>query len=312
MHTYTTFTMASACDGLELSVMLMKPKGRIEAIVQLAHGMAEHKERYLKFMDFLAEHGIMSVIMDHRGHGASVRSKEDLGYFYDDSGRYIVEDAHQLTLLIKQDYPKLPYVLFGHSMGSLVVRAYSKCYDKDIDGLIVCGSPSKNALAPLALRFVKLLEKVKSDHYRSKLVQHLTFSAYEKRFINEGSRNAWLSANQENVKRYDACELCGFSFTLNGFQNLFLLMTEVYERAGWKCLNKDLPIVFLAGSDDPCIVNEEKFCQAYTFLQDIGYTNIEHKLFDKLRHEILFERDADMVYEYIYDWIIEKVLKKHN
>ena len=68
MHTYTTFTMASACDGLELSVMLMKPKGRIEAIVQLAHGMAEHKERYLKFMDFLAEHGIMSVIMDHRGH----------------------------------------------------------------------------------------------------------------------------------------------------------------------------------------------------------------------------------------------------
>ena len=71
-------------------------------------------------------------------------------------------------------------------------------------------------------------------------------------------------------------------------------------------------IVFIVGSDDPCIINEKKFCQAYTFLQDIGYMNMEHKLFDKLRHEILLEKDADMVYEYIYDWIVEKVLKKHN
>ena len=142
-----TVYLTSKQDGLKLHVLLMEPEGEPKGIVQIVHGMAEHKERYEPFMEMLCKHGYISVIHDHRGHGKSIRKEEDLGYFYDESGTAIIEDVHQITQWTKERYGKLPYHLFGHSMGSLVVRCYLKKYDDELDSLIVCGSPSENKAA---------------------------------------------------------------------------------------------------------------------------------------------------------------------
>lgn len=65
------FFVKSPCDGLNLSTLTVLPQlpEKAEGIVQLIHGMAEHKERYLHFMEFLAAHGYICIIHDHRGHG---------------------------------------------------------------------------------------------------------------------------------------------------------------------------------------------------------------------------------------------------
>lgn len=296
-------TIDSACDGLPLSVAVFAPEGEVKGIIQFAHGMAEHKERYYGFMEYLAEQGYASAINDHRGHGGSVKSKEDLGYFYDETSDFIVEDLHQLTLAVKEKFPGKPVYLFGHSMGSLTVRKYIKKYDGEIKKLIVCGSPSKNPLVGSALSIVALQKAFKGDRYRSRFIQKMAFGSYNKNLKDVSSGNSWLSANLENVKTYDKDGMCGFTFTLNGFRNLFLLMKQVYEPQGWLMKNKDLSIWFIAGGDDPVIAGESNWLQAQEFLKSMGYNNVTGKLYPGLRHEILNEACATDIYKDVLNYI---------
>lgn len=290
-------------DGLELDISLIKPEGEIKGIVQISHGMAEHKERYYPFMEYLATCGYVCIIHDHRGHGASVKKQEDLGYFYDDKAEYIVEDLHQITIYIKEKYPDKKLILFGHSMGSMVVRKYIKKYDKDIDKLIVCGSPSQNPYLGLALIVVKILKTFKGEYHRSNLIQKLAFGLYNKKIENPISENAWVCANEDTVKEYDKDELNGFIFTLNGFQNLFTLMKDIYSKEKWCLNNKSLPIFFIAGEDDPVIVSSKNWKKAQDFLEEIGYEKVSGKLYSGMRHEILNEKEKQKVFEDIMKWI---------
>ncbi len=298
-------TIYSNCDGLPLSTAIFIPEEEVKGIVQISHGMAEHKERYFYFMEYLTERNYVVVINDHRGHGESVRDKDDLGYFYDESGEYIVKDLHQITLYMKERFPGKPVYLFGHSMGSMAVRMYIKKYDSEIDKLIVCGSPSKNPLVDVALFVVRFQKLFKDDRYRSRLIQNLAFGSYNKNIDKPISDNAWLSSDENNVKNYDSDDLCGFIFTLNGFRNLFLLMKEIYITSGWALKNKDLPIMFIAGRDDPVIVSEDKWNESREFLKKLGYTNVRGKLYKGLRHEILNENIKENIYDDIVKFMLE-------
>lgn len=293
----------SKCDGLELEATIFIPETEIKGIFQISHGMAEHKERYFEFMEFLTNAGYVTVINDHRGHGNSVKSKEDLGYFYDKTATYIVEDLHQITEYIKQLYPNKKVILFGHSMGSMVVRKYIKKYDGDIYKLIVCGSPSRNPFAKVGLNVAKIVEKIKGEKYRSEFIQNLAFGNYNKSLKDAKSANSWICANQDVVAEYDKDDLCGFVFTANGFQNLFNLMIDIYDNQNWSLSNKDLPILFIAGSDDPVIINKEKWLYSQEFLKKIGYKNINNKIYSGLRHEILNEKNKEVVYKDILEFI---------
>lgn len=293
-------------DGLELDILLVKPEGEIKGIVQISHGMAEHKERYKPFMEYLASCGYIAIIHDHRGHGTSVKRHEDLGYFYENRAEYIVEDLHQITTYIKKQYPNKKLILFGHSMGSMVVRKYIKKYDKDIDKLIVCGSPSQNPYTGLALAVVKILKIFKGEYHRSNLIQKLAFGTYNKNIENPISENAWVCANEDTVKEYDNDELNGFVFTLNGFQNLFTLMKDIYSKQGWELNKKELPIFFIAGADDPVIISAKDWQKAQNFLKELGYQNVSGKLYQGMRHEILNEKDKKIVFEDVLKWIRNK------
>lgn len=292
----------SNCDGLILDVLILIPDEESKGIIQISHGMAEHKERYLPFMEYLTKQGYITVIHDHRGHGKSIKGKEDLGYFGEEKAEYIVEDLYQITKWIKSQFPQKKVTLFGHSMGSMIVRKYIKKYDDEIDQLIVCGSPSKNPFIDIALVLVKLEKQIKGEKYRSQFIQKLAFGSYNKKIKETTSTNSWICSDPEIVKSYDTDELCGFIFTLNGFQNLFTLMKEIYSHKGWKLSNKELPIFFIAGEDDPVIINEKKWKQSQTFLRDLGYQNIDCKLYPKMRHEIINER-TDQVWKDSIEWI---------
>lgn len=290
------FTIKSNYDDLELGVSLRIPE-KPRGILQLVHGMAEHRERYHDFMDYCAEHGLIVAIHDHRGHGASVKSDNDYGYFGKGGIEALVQDVHQITMYLKKRFPGQKLTLFGHSMGSLIVRCYAQEFDADIDNLIVCGSPSKRVGAGAGIFIAKFLQLFHSDHYRSKLVNQLAFGGYNKKFANPTSPNSWVVSDPAVVAAYDADMRDGFVFTLNGFETLFGLIKRAYRKNGWVMQNPDLPIFFIAGADDPCIISTKDFEKAVNFMRERGYQDVKSKLYPKMRHEILNEIGKNAVWE---------------
>ena len=290
-----TFTIHSHADGLPLSVCVVAPDAAPKALVQLAHGMAEHKERYLPFMQFLAEHGYACLINDHRGHGASVKAPEDLGYFYAGGADALVEDLHQLTLWFRQRYPGIKLILFGHSMGSLAVRVYRQKYDGDIDGLVVCGSPGANPAAGAGLVLNRVMTLFKGERYISRMFVNMTTGSFNKGNPKSGSANAWLSTNQDNVLKYDADPLCGFPFTLNGYKALLTLMRDAYRSVPAK--HPELPVYFISGEQDPCAPDRKGFDNAVECLKRDGYRQVGGRMVPDMRHEILNHTDRQIVYD---------------
>lgn len=287
-------------DGLILDCILIEPDNNIKGVVQLAHGMNEHKERYIDFMEFLASNGYVVFINDHRGHGQSLKSKDDLGYFYDENAEFVVDDLHQITSYLKEKYKSKKLILMGHSMGSMIVRKYISKYDDLIDGLIVCGSPSENKAATLGLKVIKIMKKIKGDKYRSKLIKKLMFGGYDKK---GELPNNWICSNNEIVKKYNEDELCQYEYTLNGYENIVKLMIDIYNPAIYNKKNVTLPILFVAGADDPVIFSEKDWNKAQEFLKNIGYKDTKGILYKNKRHEILNELDNKIVYNDILKWI---------
>lgn len=290
------FKITSQQDNLELGVSLRIPE-RPRGILQIVHGMSEHRERYYDFMDYCAEQGYIVLIHDHRGHGASIRSEDDLGYFYQNGAENIVEDVHQVTKYLKERFPGLPLNLFGHSMGSLIVRCYMQQYDYEVNSLTVCGSPSKRIGAGMGKILAKFLKIFRGDHHRSKLIQNLAFGDFVRKHPSGKSPNAWIATDEAVVAAYDADPRDGFVFTLNGFEALFSLMQRTYRKNSWTMQNPDVPIFFIAGSDDPCILSKKDFQKAVNFMRERGYQKVSSKLYPGMRHEILNERGKQEVWQ---------------
>ncbi len=293
------FTLQSKYDNLALSCAEYTAEGvtqtNAKGVVQIVHGMCEYKERYEGFIDYLTQNGYIVFAHDHRGHGGSVTANENLGYFGDKKGEAIVDDAALVTDEIRRLYPGLSVTLFGHSMGSLVVRAYIQKYEEKIDKLIVCGSPSKNSLAGVGLMLNGVISVFRGKKYRSRLMANASTGGGDDKFPGEG-KNAWLTRDKTVVEKYNADEKCNFVFSCNGFSNLLHLVKNAYKKKKYPAKHSDLPIFFMAGADDPVIGSEKKWLEAQQFLRDVGYKNVTGKLYPKMRHEILNELGKEEVY----------------
>ncbi len=293
------FTLQSKYDNLALSCAEYTAEGvtqtNAKGVVQIVHGMCEYKERYEGFIDYLTQNGYIVFAHDHRGHGGSVTANENLGYFGDKKGAAIVDDAALVTDEIRRLYPGLSVTLFGHSMGSLVVRAYIQKYEEKIDKLIVCGSPSKNSLAGVGLMLNGVISAFRGKKYRSRLMANASTGGGDDKFPGEG-KNAWLTRDKTVVEKYNADEKCNFVFSCNGFSNLLHLVKNAYKKKKYPAKHSDLPIFFMAGADDPVIGSEKKWLAAQQFLRDVGYKNVMGKSYPKMRHEILNELGKEEVY----------------
>ena len=299
-----SFFLNSDFDGARLSVLTVCPENP-RFCLQITHGMAEHKRRYIPFMEYIASLGGACIISDMRGHGETSDPK-DYGYFGENGVEATLSDLHQIGLVLRQKYPGLPMILFGHSMGSLVARSYAAEHDHHLAALILSGEASNNPAVGAGLMLTRLIALFRGDRYRSPLIESMSTGAYDKAFP-EGEKFQWLSVNEENRQKYIEDPGCGFPFTLNGYDTLFSFMKRTYSPKFYHVWRKDMPILFLSGEEDPVMGDKKAFEDAVRFMRDMGYRNVRSKLYPGMRHEILMESERETVYADVVAFIEEAV-----
>ena len=309
IETYS-FTLPSKLEGTTLVGKVYTPivRANAKAVFQIAHGMAEHIERYEEFCTFLAENGYAVYIHDHAGHGKSVISDKELGFFGEEDGwKTLVEDCRTVNQLAAGEFPDRPMIFFGHSMGSFIARAYTRLYSANLAGAIYCGTSGANPAAGIAIGLADMIARSKGSHYHSEFINTLAFGAYNKKIKPARTEFDWLTKDEAIVDKYVADPYCGFLFTACGYRDLFTVLKSVSGKAWYQGLPKSLPVFLIAGECDPVGEYGKGVKQVYRDLKKTGHSDVSIKLYPGDRHEILNELDRQSVMEDIVKWADEKI-----
>lgn len=281
--------------------------GEYSAILQITHGMVEFIERYIPFAEFLTTKGYMVVGHDHIGHGQSVASQEDWGYFCESNpSDVVVEDMHKLRSLIQEDNPEVPYFMLGHSMGSFMLRKYLALHNDNLRGAIIMGTGFiPENMTSLALKLTAIVGKLRGSKHRSKLIQSLAFGADYKGFDMTGEQpeNSWLTKDVEIVKAYYNEPRCTFMFTVNGYQGLFEAVNFSCNPENVAKIPKKLPLFIVSGEQDPVGGLGKGVKDVYDMYKETGMFDLTYKLYENDRHEILNETDKQVVFEDLLAWM---------
>lgn len=285
------------------------PDGEPRAILQIVHGMAEYVDRYHDFAVKMAERGFLVIGEDHLGHGLSVQGEGTYGYFCEnDPATVVVRDVHRLKKLTQKEYPGIPCFIMGHSMGSFITRNYICKYGAGVEGAVIMGTGmQKKAVVSSAKKMAAAQKIIHGSKYRSKVLDKAAFGQYNKRIENPKTESDWLSKDEKKVEEYINDPLCGFTFTVNGFQTLFELIWRLYQQDNLDNMPKDLPIMFVSGTDDPVGDYFEGVERAIESFKATGMQDITVKKYEKGRHELLNEPEWEQIAEDIYSWLLEKL-----
>lgn len=299
------FEFPSDFDGLVISAVTAVPSGAVNGIVQIVHGLNEHKERYYPFMDYLAEEGFISVIHDNRGHGKSICDPDDLGFMFRNGGEGFIGDIAQLSKKIRQAYPGAPLFMAASGMGAVGARCFLKENDDCINGLLLLGTPCYSPFSPIVRTIDSVSGRKPGSRFRSEKIFDTVDDCMGKFF--EEPLSSWRCSDPEVVKGFNDDPLCSFRPTLNCYEEMLWLTRQAYSHRGWRIKNPSLPIRFISGKDDPAMLSEKKFFKAMKSLERTGYESISHRLFDGMRHDVLMEKGSINVYKDIaktlFSWL---------
>lgn len=300
-------------DGVHsIAYTVFTPDTEPLGVVQISHGMCEYFGRYKPMAEYLTERGFVVCGNDHLGHGDSVNDESELGWFGGRDGwQNAVEDLHSLTLLMKEKYPELPYFMFGHSMGSFLARAYATRHGKKLDGAVFCGTSGGIKGAPALLSLVDSLITVHGSKYRSETVDKLAFGAYNAKISDSDNRYDWISRDKEVVERFAADPKCNFTFTLNGFDNLARVLWYVSDDKWFESYPKALPTYLLAGNADPVGNYGKGVLKVYRRLSAAD-CNVEMKIYDGARHELMNEFNKDEFFCDVTDFLMSVIQDKNS
>ena len=280
-----------------------------KAVVQIAHGIAEHISRYDPFMFFLAENGYVAVGNDHLGHGLSAENEDGLGIFDTQNGwTYAVDDMKALRDQVRQEFHDIPYIFFGHSMGSFLTRTYLIRYPDQYDAAILSGTGQQSpALINAGFFAANLLTLLRGPEADGKLLNDMAFGSYCKKIDNPRTPFDWLSTNGENVDRYIADPLCGFVAKCSMYRDMMGGLKFLTKQSNIDKMNKDAPIYFMSGAEDPVGDYGAGVEKAYRAFCDAGLHDVTMKLYPGGRHEMLNETNREEVMQDILAWLDQRV-----
>lgn len=309
MSVFSEYSFISNNGKTNIRVRRFEPDDKAKGIVQIAHGIAEHIERYDNFASFLADKGYIVVGNDHLGHGKSVNDESELGFFAENCGwEMAVGDMRKLFEMTREEYPKLPYFLFGHSMGSFLSRTYIIRYRAGLAGVILSGTGQQSAaLVEAGLLMGKAEIKRNGPMYKSEKLNTLAFGQYNAGFAPSRTISDWISRDEAMVDKYIEDPLCGYIPSAGLFVDMLTGIKYITKPRNVARMKDDLPVFFISGDKDPVGENGKGVIRAYESFLASGMTDVTLKLYHDCRHELLNELNKDAVYKDVLDWLNNKL-----
>ncbi len=275
-------------ENKDLSCYIWDEVENPKACVQIIHGMKEHALRYEEFAKWLNKIGYIVFASDLRGHGQTCGDIKFLGHTNGDIFTETVLDQVILTEKLIKKY-NLPVYVIGHSYGSFIAQRYAQVCNLSNKVVLSGSAYTKTAEMFFGYVFSMLTALFKGNHAKAKIIEHFSFDGYEKKFANDN----WLTQDEEIFKKYKLDPYCGTMFPVCFYKSFFKNLLKNYKDL--KSIKPGKQLLIISGSNDPVGKNGK----LVTKLHDVYVkhnVNVEMKLYDNGRHEILNETFKEDVY----------------
>jgi alpha-beta hydrolase superfamily lysophospholipase len=303
-----TIVPFEAADGARIHVVRWAPddEGAVTRVMHVAHGMAEHSGRYARLAERLVSAGFVVYANDHRGHGKTA-SREDRGHLGDGDGwAKCLADLRSMIARERREHPGLPFVLFGHSMGSFMVQELLSEVSSELDAAVLSGSNGKPTALAAAGRLVARAERLRlGPRGHSNVLAGLSFDAFNKKFAPNRTAFDWLSRDPAEVDAYVADELCGFPCSTTTWILVLDALARIARPELQMRVRKDLPVYVFSGARDPANDETRGVQQLIEAYGRAGLTRVTHRFYEGARHETLNETNRDEVTADLVRWLGE-------
>ena len=277
----------------------------LRGVVQIAHGIGEHAARYDVIAQRLVSAGYVVYANDHRAHGKTAAIKRLYGHYDgDDYFEDVVDDMHILRELMHKENPDGKFILFGHSMGSLLSRKYATMYGEDIDALILSGTASFiRGLGHFGLVATKLVTSVKGRVKGNETLRAMFFDEFNKKFKPNRTKLDWLSRDEKAVDLFEADPYRIENFSLGVFADIISNSRTINKEAAFKNVPNKIPILIFSGDKDPVGEMGKGVKKVAKKFKKYGNKNLTFHLYKEGRHEMLNEINSQEVEQDIIDWL---------
>lgn len=293
-------------DGTEIFVRKWSPEAvnDIKAVVQVAHGLMEHSARYTGFAVALAQAGYVVYANDHRGHGHTAKTMDEIGCVGEDGLNWMVKDMAQLTRLIQSQHKNSPVFMFGHSMGSFLAQKYMGYYGNEVQGVILSGTSGKmGPIVNVGIWLARREMRIKGVNWRSQKLHRVSFGGYNKQFKPRETEFDWLTRDRAEIQKYMDDPLCGTIFSSQFFYEFALFLKGLHSKDSMAAIPHHLPVYIFAGDKDPVSKSGKGIHQLVQWYQAVGMNHVTVKLYPSGRHEMLNEVNRDEVIGDIISWL---------
>lgn len=304
MNTY----QVTAIDGKRIFVRCWLPEGgsrnHLKGAIQILHGVAEHSARYQQTAEKLCAAGYVVVAHDHRGHGQTAASPDELGQFDDRYGwQLVISDTHAVNKDIRERFSNVPIIGLGHSMGCFVLQTYAANHPQQLDGIALSAPTFTHPLLARAASFLATVEKFGFGRKKqSRLLQQIIFSGYNRRFKPNRTPFDWLSRNPQVVDSYMADAKCGFTGSTQLWQDLTEGVAALYVENRLALMPKEIPYYLFAGGDDPMSNSASGVRRLIEKLHQLGIKDVAVHIYPEGRHEMLNEVNHTEVTQDLLRW----------
>ena len=277
-----------------------------KGIVQLVHGMVDYVERYEELANFLTGEGYIFAGNHHLGHGKTAANSDDFGFFGEDSSiDILLSDIHTMNRYLRDAFPTLPLVIFGHSMGSFLTRLYIEKYPHSIKGAVIHGTSGPLKVVGMGKLLAGMLVKINGPRYRSTTLAKIAFSGYNSHFDKSEGAFAWLTRDAEAIKGHDDDPYSSFIFTVSAYKDLFTMLDNCNKKSWFESYPTDLPTLVMSGDEDPVGQYGKGPMYVYKHLLMSGSKNVALKIYSGARHELFLETNRQEVFADILAWLNE-------
>lgn len=136
-------------------------------------------------------------------------------------------------------------------MGSFYARWYAEKWPESITALVISGTAGPSFMNVVGQRLAGLDCPRQGAALCLAADGQANSAAIAGKIENAQSPNAWLSRDKSVVKAYDADGLCTFRFTAATYREMLATLNHVSTKAWAQAIDKDLPVLLIAGDCDP-------------------------------------------------------------